>query len=496
MKIIMNTRKAAVIFTCLLFSAFILFLPASKGSAEQDIKNTINDYIETFLEEHRIPGASIAIVHENDLVFSKAWGVTGESEKKVTTETPFTLGSISKSLTGLAVMTLMEDSKIHLEDSVQKYIPWFTLKNKQAASQITIKHLLTHSSGISTYSGLSISDKGAKDFNAIKNNVKSLSNVELTSPPGEKYQYSDANFLILGALIEEVTNQTYSQYMEQQVFLPLGMKNAAADNDTAYQEGYLAGYQSWLGIPRKSSVTYDNGGAPYGYITASSEDMVQYIKFLSQQNNSNFLTEKNMNLYVSPLFQTAENRYYGFGLRITNPDSKDHMIWHSGSTPDSHAEVFFMPETGWGGVILTNKNHILEEEALPHLKQGIINILNGDEPVDIPPYTPIVQLVIIGMICLLFGMSIYLLLQVKSGKTQKRNAWRISGVILLTLALIIIPLLTYGTGSPWHTIKVFAADIALLTIMTVILLTLNGLLSIFISFKRPQLTNQQKNIGG
>ncbi len=458
----MKLLKFMIVFICLLWNVVILFLPASKVSAEKDIKNMIDSYVETFLKEHRIPGASIAIVHENDIFYSKAWGVTGEDEEKVTTKTPFTIGSISKSLTGLAIMKLIEENTVHLEDPVQKYIPWFTLKDQEAASNITIKHLLTHSSGISTYSGLSISDKESKDFHAIKNNVENLSNVTLTASSGEKHQYSNANFLILGALIEEVTNQTFSNYMKQEVFLPLGMKSVAADNDTSYKNGYLAGYQSWFGIPRKSSITYDNGGAPYGYITASTEDMVQYIKFLGRQENADFLTENTMNLYVSPHVQTGDTRYYGLGVRITNPNSEKKMIWHSGSTPDSHAEMFFIPETGWGGVILTNKNHILEEEALIYLKQGIIDILNGDEPVDIPSSTPIVQIVTIGVICLLFIMFIYLLVKIKSKKIRKRSIWYISGFIFYVLSIATIPTLTYSTDSPWHAIYIFSPDLAYL----------------------------------
>lgn len=471
---------AKFVLLCVLFTSLL----APHTSAEQNTKILIDNYVETFLKEYRIPGASVAITHNSELFYAKAWGITGESGEKVTIETPFTVGSISKSLTGLAIMKLMEEDAVHLEDPVQKYIPWFTLKDKQAAAQITIEQLLTHTSGISTYSGLLISDRESKDFNAIKNNVKKLSNIELTAPPGEKHQYSNANFLILGALIEEVTHQTYSKYMEQQVFLPLGMKTASADNNSAYKKGYLAGYQSWFGFPLKSSVTYDNGGAPYGYITTSTKDMVQYIKFLSQQKKNNFLTEKTMNLYISPLVKTGENRYYGLGLRITNPDSEDRMIWHSGSTPDSHSEVFFIPETGWGGVILTNKNHTFEEYQLIYLKQGIINILNGEEPVDVPPYHPIVQLVTIAVICLLFTLFIYLIIKVKEGRVHKRTAWRIIGIIFVSLSIAVIPLLIYYTASPWHTIKVFNPDIGLITMILIILLALDGLLSIYISFKQ------------
>lgn len=479
----MKRLKATIM--CLLLSVFIIFFATtSHVLAKQDIKSTLDSYVEKFLEEQQIPGASIAIVQKNNVFYSKSWGVTGESEEKVTSETPFAIGSISKSLTGLAIMSLIEEGTVHLDEPVQKYIPWFTLKDKKASSQITIKHLLTQTSGISTYSGLSISDKESKDLDAIKKNVESLSKVKLTSAPGEKHQYSNANFLILGALIEEVSNQPFSEYMEQKVFLPLGMRNAAAENNRAYEKGYLAGYQSWLGIPRKSSVTYDNGGAPYGYMTASASDMVQYIKLLSQHKSNSFLSKSTMKRYLSPYVQTGENRYYGLGIRISNPNSKEEIIWHSGSTSDSHAEVFFIPETDWGGVILTNKNHILEEEALIHLKQGIINILTGKEPINVPKSPPTIQLIMIGILSLLFIMFIYQIEKALSGKVYKKSLWLISGIIFLTISITIIPLLIYSTGSPWNSIKIFAADIALLTRIMVIFLALDGLLLIYISFKK------------
>ncbi|GIN87885.1 hypothetical protein J6TS2_42710 [Heyndrickxia sporothermodurans] len=96
MKIKVPVHKILVL--CLLFILLISILPVSQISAKQDIKSTIDNYVENYLEKQRVPGASIAIVHGNDIVYSNAWGVTGESEERVTTETPFTIGSISKSL--------------------------------------------------------------------------------------------------------------------------------------------------------------------------------------------------------------------------------------------------------------------------------------------------------------------------------------------------------------------------------------------------------------
>lgn len=468
----------------LIYFSFFLFLPINQVSAEQDIKKKIENYIASYLEEYKVPGASVALVHNGEVFYSNSWGVTGESKEKVTTDTPFTIGSISKSLTGLAIMRLINENIIELDDPVQKHIPWFTLDDKQAAAQITIKHLLTQTSGISTYTGLMISDKESNDFNAIKSNVESLLDVKLTASVGEKHQYSNANFLILGALIEEVTNQTYSEYMEQNVFLPLDMKKAAADYDSAYNKGYLSGYQSWFGIPQKSMVVYDNGGAPYGYLTASVNDMVQFIKFLRGQDFNSFLNEENRNLYLNPYIETGKDRYYGLGIRISNPDSKDKMIWHSGSTPDSHAEVFYIPEIDWGGVILTNKNNVLEEDGLYYVKMGIINILNGKDPIEIPHNTPTIQIIVLVFICLLLGSFIYLLLAVRSKYNRKKGLWRIVGVLCLALSIALIPLLTYSVGSPWHSINVFSPDLSLLIVVVVIFLVLNGFLSLKISFKK------------
>ncbi|PEF45491.1 penicillin-binding protein [Bacillus cereus] len=469
---------------CMLCNVLILCITPSKVYAQQNIKATLDKYVEKFIKEQNIPGAAVAIVHNKDVFFTKTWGITGESEKKVTSKTPFAIGSISKSLTALAIVKLIEDKKIKLEDPVQRYLPWFKLKDSQISSTITIQHLLTHTSGISTYEGLLLSDKQSKSSTALKENVMKLSNVKVTAPPSEKYQYSNANYMVLGALIEEVTNDTYSSYMEKHVFRLLNMNGAAASKETAYEKGYLTGYQSWFGIPRKSVVSYDNAGAPYGYITANLEDMIQFIMFLNRQENPQFLKQENMDLYLSPLYKINSEKSYGFGLRTTNINESETMIWHSGSTPDARAEIFTLNKSGWSVVILTNKNHVLEETALSELKKGIISILNGEEPIDIPKNIPLIQIVLLLVTLILFIISIMLIKKYKHMKSVKKLIWLFIGSLSLLLSIIFIPLLTYSTSSPWRTIKIFAPDVALVTSIIITLLAANGLISIFIALRR------------
>ncbi|MGE7881567.1 serine hydrolase domain-containing protein [Bacillus sp. NPDC094077] len=472
-----------VFLICILCNVLMLCIVHPKVYAQQNIKVTLDKYIEKFLKEQNIPGASVAIVHNKDVFFAKSWGITGESGKIVTSKTPFAIGSLSKSLTGLAIVKLIEDKKIKLEDSVQQHLPWFKVKDTQLASNITIQHLLTHTSGINTFEGLALSDKQSKSSTALKENVMKLSNVKLTASPGKRYQYSNANYIVLGALIEEVTNETYSSYMEKYVFQPLKMNGAAANKDSAYEKGYLTGYQSWFGVSRKSVVSYDNAGTPYGYITANLEDMIQYIMFLNRQEHTQFLKKENMDLYLSPLYKIDSEKNYGFGLRTTNLDGNETMVWHSGSTPDARAEMFTLNKSGWGGVILTNKNHVLEETALSELKKGVISILNGEEPVDTPKSIPFTQIVMSIVTLTLFITSIMLIKKYKHKKTCKKLNWLFVGSLFLLLSIILIPLLTYSTNSPWHTIKIFAADVALLTSIIVTLLAVNGLISILIALR-------------
>ncbi|MEK3856325.1 serine hydrolase domain-containing protein [Cytobacillus sp. FSL H8-0458] len=353
---VMPSSLLKIILVLFLFTLFSYLLENS-ASAEEDIEAKIEKAIKDYLEDYKVPGASVAIIHNNELFFSKSWGVTGESEEEVTEQTPFTIGSISKSLTAMAIMKLADNGTIRLDASIQEYLPWFKLNNEKAA-EITVEQLLAQTSGFSTYDGLALSDKELTGSKAVKHQVKKLAEEKLTSVPGEKHQYSNANFLILGAMIEELTGMSYAEYMEQQIFEPLGMKYAAANKEGAYEKSYLRGYQSWFGFPVKSSVAYDDAGAPYGYITASSADMVQFVKLLSGKGPDHFISDKTLDLFKSPQVQTGEDRYYGLGIRMSNPDTPKEIIWHSGSTPDSHSEVFCIPGTGWGGVILTNKNHI------------------------------------------------------------------------------------------------------------------------------------------
>jgi CubicO group peptidase (beta-lactamase class C family) len=126
-----------------------LSLPLVTYAQETPELAAIDAYIEAHMAKHQIPGLALSIVHNDEVVYTQGYGVTGPGGPPVTPQTPFIIGSTSKSFTALAIMQLVEADEIELDATVQTYLPWFTMADAKAAKLITIRHLLTHSSGLS-----------------------------------------------------------------------------------------------------------------------------------------------------------------------------------------------------------------------------------------------------------------------------------------------------------------------------------------------------------
>ncbi|MDM5189029.1 serine hydrolase domain-containing protein [Bacillus sp. DX4.1] len=471
-----------IITLCLIFIISPVF--AQQQETPSNMQGNIEKYMEETMEMFNIPGAAIAMVHNDEIIYSKGWGITGKNHNPVTKDTPFLIGSNSKAFTALGIMKLVDQKKLELDEPVQTYLPWFTLKDKKLASQITIKQLLTQTSGLSTEIGLSLSDKGIQEKDAIKKNVMQLSDVELVSFPGQSHHYSNANYMILGAIIEEVSGQSFANFMEQNIFRPLQMNHTAADYKRAERNGLTQGYQSWFGISKESTISFDNGGAPYGYIAASVNDMAHYMKALL--NGNEMLPQDLMQQMFEPIVPVNKGNSYGFGWRISKMEDDRTLIWHAGSTPDHRSDVFLIPETKWGVVILTNKNHVLEEGRLTQVKHGILQIIQGKEPPTLVKPIVIERWIFIGVfvfLCFIFLLLLKRLFQ-NNKNNFKKSFWFLLGGSFIVLSLLFIPALLYSLSIPWHSLYVFAPDLAFLAIGVLVLLAINGVISIIIACKR------------
>ena len=215
------------------------------ASAPSDF-NTIDDYITARMERARIPGLSVAIVKGDQIVYLKGYGQADPAGRAVTPQTPFIIGSISKTFTALAAMQLVEAGKVDLDAPVQRYLPWFRVADPQASAQITVRSLLNHTSGLPQKADTFL--WADQDDGVLERTVRYLKTVELARPIGT-FGYSNANYQILGLIVQVVSGQSYEAYVEQHIFAPLDMQASFTSQRQAQQRGMATGYRWWFGFP-------------------------------------------------------------------------------------------------------------------------------------------------------------------------------------------------------------------------------------------------------
>ena len=170
------------------------------------------------------PGAALIVTKNGQLLFRKAYGMASlESGQALNADMSLRLGSITKQFTAVAILQLVDEGKLALSDDITKYLPDFPKKDKP----ITIEHLLTHTSGIPSYTGKRSFDRNMADDKTVAQMIDTFKNDRLEFVPGERYKYNNSGYFLLGAIIEKISGKRYADYMAQHIFEPLGMKDTA-----------------------------------------------------------------------------------------------------------------------------------------------------------------------------------------------------------------------------------------------------------------------------
>jgi CubicO group peptidase (beta-lactamase class C family) len=282
----------------------------------------------------------------------------------VTASTPFTIGSLSKSITATAVMQLVERGAVGLDSPVRHYLPEFHLADPGAAAAITVRQLLVQTSGLPTSAGQR--PLGQRPT-TIYEQVAALRDVRPTTAPGAAYAYSNANYVVLGRLVEAVSGVPYPRYVEEHVFAPLGMVHAHADLTAAVADGLTRAHRMWFGLPREVAPLLRSDLEPAGFLTASAEDLG---RFVAAEVNGGTLDGRSIlsAASVAEMEQgsadtnAGDGSRYGFGWADARIGGI-RMVGHVGSTTDMASAAFFSPEARTGIVVLLNGQSTLYELA-------------------------------------------------------------------------------------------------------------------------------------
>ncbi|MBJ8325563.1 serine hydrolase domain-containing protein [Streptococcus pacificus] len=416
----------------------------------QDVKN------------YHIPAMAIVVVDKEQVLFSKTYG------NNVTIETPFIIGSMSKSFTALAIMQLVEAGKINLDSPISEYIDcseWF-IEDKNSKN-ITVRDLLNHTSGITQF----------QRFGELKS----------TNFYGQ-HVYANTNYGLLGLIIENVSGMTYEDYINENIFLPLGMKNSAASLEKSYENGLIKGYRNYFGIPIESHAEYPKEiskgtwtNVPAGYLSASASDLGKYLQMYLQGGNDIISQSSIESMFYDGVSVNQGDYFYAMGWQYSEKMFQEKMIWHAGLVENYTSSMFILPEEDKAVVVLVNTNDYL---VTNNLIQNIINPLLGETRDDFKENTYLVFHGLIDLFCLLLSMiSFYSLITISKWKT-KQKTWFLS--FIDTVRHIVIPLVLFGIPifleTPSWVIWSFARDLWLVLYVNAIILAITGLYKLKLTF--------------
>ena len=355
---------------------FIAILLVQSNILAQQIGKTdlaeLDSYIEEAYQNWEIPGLAIAIVKDNQLVFSKGYGVRStETGELVDENTIFGIASNTKAMTAAALAILVDEGKISWNDKVQKYIPWFQLYDHYVSGEMTIRDLLCHRSGLKTFSGDLLWYGSTYDRNEVIRRARYL---EPTFGFRAGYGYSNIMFLTAGQVVEVVSGESWDDYVTKKFFSPLDMNRTSTSirslNST---DNYVMGHTkvdgNQLPIPW---VNWDNI-ASAGSVNSSVLDMSKWIilqlnrgklgdSVLFTMNSSiemwtvqnpTKVSENSMKLMPSKHFSG-----YGLGWSLYDYHGRK-IVTHSGGLIGQISRVLLVPEEQLGLVILTNSMNSL-----------------------------------------------------------------------------------------------------------------------------------------
>ncbi|MGH9971179.1 MAG: serine hydrolase domain-containing protein, partial [Pyrinomonadaceae bacterium] len=198
----------------------------SAGASDRELTTAINEALEkTFKPDE--PGAAVIAVKDGKVIFRKGYGLANvELGVPVEPDMVFRLGSVTKQFTAVAILMLAEQNKLSLDDDITKFLPDYATKGHK----ITIEQLLTHTSGIKNYTSLPEWLSGWRKDMTVKEIIDLFKDQPMDFAPGERWSYSNSGYILLGAIIEKVSGQTYQEFIEKNIFTPLGMKHSYYDN--------------------------------------------------------------------------------------------------------------------------------------------------------------------------------------------------------------------------------------------------------------------------
>jgi CubicO group peptidase (beta-lactamase class C family) len=287
---------------------------------------------------------SVLVAQNGKVLLDKGYGFANlEWEVPNTPTTKFRLGSITKQFTAASILLLEERGKLKVEDPVKKYMP-----NAPAAwDKITIFHLLTHTSGIPSFTGFSDYESHEAQAMTPGKLVEWFRDKPLEFEPGTKWNYSNSGYVLLGYLIEKISGESYSDFVQQNIFTPLGMKDSGYDSNSAIIAHRAAGYTPGKSSPVNAGFVHMSIPFSAGALYSTTEDLLRWEQGLF---GGKVLKPESLAKMTTPFKQD-----YAFGLGVST-QSGHKMIAHDGGIEGFNTALAYYPDDKLVVAVLANLN--------------------------------------------------------------------------------------------------------------------------------------------
>ena len=330
-------------------------------------------WVDDVVAEKKIPGAAIAIVSREGIMHLQTWGKNNVAgSDSVTTDSVFRIASMSKTFAGTAMSLLVDQNLQSWDNRVTDLFPQMRIGTKSSSREITLKHLVSHSTGLMPHSYSNMLDDGVA-YESIKSKFHEIPTV---CSPGQCYGYQNVVFSLIADVVEESTGKSYERFIEEEIFKPLGMLSASVGMDsflenpdaTAPHRLVRGNWRTTTTNPAYYSV------APASGINASIFDMTMWIRAnlgaFPEVLSNDFLSELHNPIISTPhgsyfnRWTGLEKAYYATGWRVF--DFKNvRAIHHGGGVRGFRSEMAFIPEANVGVILLFNAESNLANDVVP-----------------------------------------------------------------------------------------------------------------------------------
>jgi len=397
-------------------------------------------------------------------------------------DTPFVIGSVSKSFTALAILQLVERGLIALDSAVTDYIDWFTTTDPTAT--ITVRQLLNQTSGISTLDG---SRNAFTPEISLEDRVRLIETYALVSDPGSEFNYSNLNYAVLGLIVQEVSGVGYGEFVEREVFAPLGMDNSYFDFALAQANGLATGTITVFGLPVSLSQTAFPGSVPDGYLISTAADMARYARFQMGDgsiDDRRLLSAESLAMMHKPAIAGEGGKHldhYAMGWRTGSIEGQP-LIGHDGNTFGFHANVALLPDLEAAVVVLMARNGGLSMVTGP--ESAGLEALVGGTP-EVSRSSTIASIVVAAVLALLvLGSIVSVMLRRRRRREVPRRVPRrwpailqvVAGVLIGALVVLLASSMSGGLDVvAFRLLWALAPDVTILAVAIPLLLIAAGM---------------------